>query len=75
MRLAELIERDAARLAEVEVRDNGKLYAEISAQTRYMSQWYRCYGGLADSSRALSSLQTKPDLSTSLATSRSVSWP
>ena len=48
VRLAELIERDAARLAEVEVRDNGKLYAEMSAQTRYMAEWYRYYGGLAD---------------------------
>lgn len=48
MRLADLIERDAAMLAEIEVRDNGKLYAEMSAQTRYMAEWYRYYGGLAD---------------------------
>jgi aldehyde dehydrogenase (NAD+) len=48
VRLAELIERDAARLAEIEVRDNGKLYAEMSGQTRYMAEWYRYYGGLAD---------------------------
>lgn len=48
MRLADLIERDSAMLAEIEVRDNGKLYAEMSAQTRYMAEWYRYYGGLAD---------------------------
>ena len=48
MRLADLIERDAVKLAEIEVRDNGKLYAEMSAQTRYMAEWYRYYGGLAD---------------------------
>ncbi len=48
MRLAELIERDSAALAETEVRDNGKLYAEMSAQTKYMAEWYRYYGGLAD---------------------------
>lgn len=48
MRLADLIERDCERLAQIEVRDNGKLYAEMSAQTRYMAQWYRYYGGLAD---------------------------
>ena len=48
MRLADLIERDAMRLAEVEVRDNGKLLAEMSLQTRYMAEWYRYYGGLAD---------------------------
>ena len=47
-RLAELIEDDAVRLAEIEVRDNGKLMAEMSAQTKYMAEWYRYYGGLAD---------------------------
>ena len=30
------------------VRDNGKLYAEMSGQTTYMAEWYRYYGGLAD---------------------------
>ena len=47
-RLAELIEDDAPRLADIEVRDNGKLMAEMSAQTHYISEWYRYYGGLAD---------------------------
>tara|TARA_B100000586_G_scaffold255482_1_gene217604 strand:+ start:1145 stop:2620 length:1476 start_codon:yes stop_codon:yes gene_type:complete len=47
-KLADLIERDATHLAEIEVRDNGKLIAEMSAQTHYMPQWYRYYGGLAD---------------------------
>ncbi len=47
-KLAELIERDSVRLGEVEVRDNGKLIAEMSAQTKYMAEWYRYYGGLAD---------------------------
>ena len=47
-KLADLIERDAAHLAEIEVRDNGKLIAEMSGQTHYMPQWYRYYGGLAD---------------------------
>ncbi len=48
VKLAELIERDAAHLGEVEVRDNGKLIAEMGAQTKYMAEWYRYYGGLAD---------------------------
>jgi (Z)-2-((N-methylformamido)methylene)-5-hydroxybutyrolactone dehydrogenase len=48
LRLADLIEQHAAHLAEVEVRDNGKLYAEMSLQTKYMAGWYRYYGGLAD---------------------------
>ena len=39
---------ESAHLAEIEVRDNGKLYAEMSAQTAYMAQWYHYYGGLAD---------------------------
>lgn len=48
VRLADLIEREAERLAEVEVRDNGKLLAEMWSQTRYLAEWYRYYGGLAD---------------------------
>ena len=47
-KLAELIERDADHLAKIEVRDNGKLLAEMSAQMKYMTEWYRYYGGLAD---------------------------
>jgi aldehyde dehydrogenase (NAD+) len=48
LRLADLVEQNAARLAEIEVRDNGKLYTEMSLQTKYMAGWYRYYGGLAD---------------------------
>ena len=47
-KLAELIEGKSAHLAEIEVRDNGKLYAEMSAQTRYIAEWYRYFAGLAD---------------------------
>ena len=47
-RLGELIARDAQRLAELEVRDNGKLYAEMLGQLNYIPQWYYYYGGLAD---------------------------
>src|SRR5215216_5939907 len=47
-KLGDLISRDSVKLAEIEVRDNGKLYAEMSAQTAYMAQWYHYYGGLAD---------------------------
>ena len=47
-RLADLIDEHADFLAEIEVRDNGKLLAEMSGQTHYLSQWYRYYGGLAD---------------------------
>jgi aldehyde dehydrogenase (NAD+) len=47
-KLADLIAPEAKRLAEIEVRDNGKLYAEMGAQTAYMAQWYYYFGGLAD---------------------------
>jgi acyl-CoA reductase-like NAD-dependent aldehyde dehydrogenase len=45
---SDLITDKAKFLAEIEVRDNGKLLAEMSAQTAYMAQWYYYYGGLAD---------------------------
>ncbi|MEE2698548.1 MAG: aldehyde dehydrogenase [Pseudomonadota bacterium] len=46
--LANLVEKNAERLADIEVQDNGKLIAEMGAQTAYMGEWYRYYGGLAD---------------------------
>ena len=47
-RLADLVEKNAQRLAEIEVRDNGKLLAEMRAQVNYHPEWWRYYGGLAD---------------------------
>ncbi len=47
-RLGDLIGRDAEKLAALEVRDNGKLLAEMGGQIRYLPQWYYYYGGLAD---------------------------
>jgi len=47
-KLAELLERDAERLGKLEVQDNGKLLAEMGSQTRYIGEWYRYFGGLAD---------------------------
>lgn len=47
-KLADLIERDASRLAAIEVRDNGKLLAEMQGQLNYLPQWFHYYGGLAD---------------------------
>jgi len=47
-KLGDLITEQSKALAETEVRDNGKLYAEMSAQTAYMAQWYYYFGGLAD---------------------------
>ena len=47
-KLGDLITEKFKFLAEIEVKDNGKLYAEMSAQTAYMAQWYYYFGGLAD---------------------------
>lgn len=47
-RLADLIEKNAERLAELEVRDNGKLLSEMRGQVNYLPQYFRYFGGLAD---------------------------
>ncbi|SOY93329.1 putative aldehyde dehydrogenase DhaS [Cupriavidus taiwanensis] len=46
--LGDLIARNSDRLAEFEVQDNGKLFAEMSAQLKYLPQWFYYFGGLAD---------------------------
>jgi aldehyde dehydrogenase (NAD+) len=47
-KLADVIEARADGLAAIETRDNGKLIAEMQAQLRYVPEWYRYFGGLAD---------------------------
>lgn len=47
-RLADLVEQNAARLAEIETRDTGKIIRETSAQIAYVADYYRYYAGLAD---------------------------
>src|SRR3954451_15938296 len=47
-RLADLIERDADRLAELESRDSGKLLREFSGQMQLLPTWYRYFAGWAD---------------------------
>jgi len=47
-KLGDLVARNADRLAEIEVLDNGKLIAEMRAQLNYVPQWYYYFGGLAD---------------------------
>ena len=48
VRLAEVISENAERLAMIETRDNGKLLSEMTTQCRYIPEWYRYFGGLAD---------------------------
>ncbi|MEU8691131.1 aldehyde dehydrogenase [Streptomyces sp. NPDC048665] len=47
-RLGDTIAANAPELAEVEVRDNGKLFTEMHGQVAYVPQWFHYYGGLAD---------------------------
>ncbi len=47
-KLGGLIARDAVHLAQLEVRDNGKLMAEMQGQVQYIPQWFYYFGGLAD---------------------------
>jgi aldehyde dehydrogenase (NAD+) len=61
-RLGDLVAARSKELAELEVRDNGKLYAEMSAQTAYMAQWYHYYGGLADKIEGSVLPSDKPDV-------------
>jgi aldehyde dehydrogenase (NAD+) len=47
-RLAEVMERDARRLAEIETTDNGKIIRETENQIRFAARNYRFFAGLAD---------------------------
>lgn len=60
-RLGDLILENAEALAQIEVRDNGKLYSEMRGQTGYMAQWYYYFGGLADKIEGAVIPSDKPD--------------
>ena len=47
-RLADLLERDAEFLAQLDARDNGKPISELRKQYAYLPQHWRYFGGLAD---------------------------
>jgi acyl-CoA reductase-like NAD-dependent aldehyde dehydrogenase len=47
-KLADLVIDNAARLAEIEMNDNGKLAAEVTSQIRYMGDYFHYYAGLSD---------------------------
>ena len=47
-KLGDLVQANAARLADVERRDNGKLATEVVAQVKYMGDYFKYYAGLAD---------------------------
>lgn len=62
VRLAGLIADNSERLAQVEVRDNGKLLTEMLGQMRYIPNWWRYYGGLADKLQGHIVPIDKPDM-------------
>lgn len=47
-RLADLLERDAELLAQLDARDNGKPISELRKQYAYLPQHWRYFGGLVD---------------------------
>lgn len=64
LRLADLIERDAARLARIETLDTGKIIRETQAQIAYVAEYYRYYAGLADKMEGATLSIDKPDMET-----------
>lgn len=61
-RLADLVAANAARLAEIETRDTGKIIRETSAQIAYVADYYRYYAGLADKIEGAHLPIDKPDM-------------
>lgn len=47
-KLGTLIEENAAHLAAIEAKDNGKLLGEVTGQVRYAAKYFFYYAGLAD---------------------------
>jgi aldehyde dehydrogenase (NAD+) len=60
-KLGDLIAERAESLAQTEVRDNGKLLAEMGMQLKYVPQWYYYFGGLADKIEGAVTPIDKPD--------------
>jgi aldehyde dehydrogenase (NAD+) len=61
-KLADLVERDAQKLAGIETRDTGKIIRETSAQIAYVAEYYRYYGGIADKVEGAHLPIDKPDM-------------
>ncbi len=62
LRLADLVAENGERLAEIEVRDNGKLMAEMRGQLGYHPEWWRYFGGLADKVQGAVMPLDKPEI-------------
>ncbi|MFN7052317.1 MAG: aldehyde dehydrogenase family protein, partial [Gemmobacter sp.] len=62
LRLADLVQAAAPRLAALETRDTGKIIRETSAQIAYVAEYYRYYAGLADKIEGAHLPIDKPDM-------------
>ncbi|MBS0563894.1 MAG: aldehyde dehydrogenase [Proteobacteria bacterium] len=62
MRLADLVQAAAPRLAQLETRDTGKIIRETGAQIAYVADYYRYYAGLADKIEGAHLPIDKPDM-------------
>lgn len=62
LRLADLVQAAAPRLAALETRDTGKIIRETSAQITYVADYYRYYAGLADKIEGAHLPIDKPDM-------------
>jgi aldehyde dehydrogenase (NAD+) len=61
-KLGDLVAGNAERLAEIEVRDNGKLMSEMLGQLRYHPEWWYYFAGLADKVEGTVPAIDKPDI-------------
>lgn len=62
MRLADLVQDAAPRLAALETRDTGKIIRETTAQIAYVADYFRYYAGLADKIEGAHLPIDKPDM-------------
>jgi acyl-CoA reductase-like NAD-dependent aldehyde dehydrogenase len=60
-RLADLLGRDGARLADLESRDNGKVLREMAEQMKALPDWFYYFAGLADKVAGRTLAPGKPD--------------
>ncbi len=63
-KLADLVEKAAPKLAELETNDTGKIIRETSSQIAYVAEYYRYYAGLADKLEGSFLPIDKPDMQT-----------
>ncbi|WP_322071863.1 aldehyde dehydrogenase [Paraburkholderia bannensis] len=61
-KLADLVEKAAPRLAEIETHDTGKIIRETSSQIAYVAEYYRYYAGIADKLEGSHIPVDKPDM-------------